>query len=138
MPNNMKAVLESKAETMNLNEDGRGVYNLIFQYVGSKVNNTNSVNIQATKNANGADNVGDGLSGDNGKLTSAMMFVNGLTAGTQVTLRGIGTHGIEVYGNVVPLMADENTPLGANESLEKASRSNVAAILDWDNVTMGG
>lgn len=137
MPQNMKAVLEAKADAMNLNKDGRGVYNLIFQYVGSKVSNTNSVNISATKNINGADNVGDG-SEDKGKLTSAMMFVNGLTAGTQVTLRGIGTHGMQVYGNVIPLMKDENSPLGANESLSKATESTISAVLDWDHVTMGG
>lgn len=132
MPNNMKAVLEVKAEQMGINKDNRGVYNLIFQYIGSKVSDVNSVKISATKGNDGSDNIGKNAI-DNIALTGAQL-AQANYGPWEMNVMQSGTP----YAYEVPTQRMVISGLGASANFLDVSKSSDAGAFNFTDATMGG
>ena len=143
LPKNARTLLEVKAA-----ENGipGGAYGLLGTLVQSKLDITNTEKMQrsnepSSKKSKSKDvETMEGVNPAFAKLTltPVMMAQLGLSERKQITTIHGGKYAATNYAQVIPIVNNNGTPLGASTTLLEVSQSQLAGALNLEDATMGG
>lgn len=143
LPKNARTLLEVKAT-----ENGipGGAYGLLGTLVQSKLDITNTEKMQrsnepSSKKSKSKDvETMEGVNPAFAKLTltPVMMAQLGLSERKKITTIHGGKYAATNYAQVIPIVNNTGTPLGASTTLLEVSQSQLAGALNLEDATMGG
>lgn len=143
LPKNARTLLEVKAAESGI---PGGAYGLLGTLVQSKLDITNTEKMQrsnepSSKKSKSKDvETMEGVNPAFAKLTltPVMMAQLGLSERKKITTIHGGKYAASNYAQVVPIVNNTGTPLGASTTLLDVSQSQLAGALNLEDATMGG
>ena len=143
LPKNARTLLEVKAA-----ENGipGGAYGLLGTLVQSKLDITNTEKMQRSNEPSSKKSKSKDIETMEGvnpafaklTLTPVMMAQLGLSERKQITTIHGGKYAATNYAQVIPIVNNNGTPLGASTTLLEVSQSQLAGALNLEDATMGG
>lgn len=129
LPDNAKTLLQYKS-------DGKPL-DLIFSLLLSR--SSSMVQFDPTLELDASGNKPGGNGGDNSnKINTAEQWLRGFGPIKEHTLTNGTTNGIKVWGNELPIVKSDGTPLTVSTLSQIANNNQYSGVIDIEHATMGG